>query len=185
MPRTTVNEALEAANRPVLLETQPQLESAEREWLRNPVLGIDTEFVRERTYRAALGLGEVRTSWIQRLPGARTKFRRYLPLMPRAVESLDVAEAQCVISSHHAVAHLGCVSKHGLSLRMEHHADVGDPKRHPGTVFANGKQDAAGPDGVGRPVRAHPSGGLTVLPRERNDLGERAKIVSFGPTRNR
>ena len=67
MPRTTVNEALEAANRPVLLETQPQLESAEREWLSTPVLGIDTEFVRERTYRAGLGLVQVSdgaTAWL-------------------------------------------------------------------------------------------------------------------------
>lgn len=67
MPRTTVNEALEAATRPVLLETQPQLDSAEREWLRTPVLGIDTEFVRERTYRAGLGLVQVSdgaTAWL-------------------------------------------------------------------------------------------------------------------------
>lgn len=46
----------------------------------------------------------IRTSFIQRLPFARTAFRRYLPLFPRAVESLDVSAYDLVISSSHAVA---------------------------------------------------------------------------------
>ncbi|MCS6990025.1 MAG: glycosyltransferase family 4 protein [Chloroherpetonaceae bacterium] len=44
------------------------------------------------------------TSFIQRLPFAKTSFRAYLPLMPLAVEQFDVSDYDVVISSHHAVA---------------------------------------------------------------------------------
>lgn len=44
------------------------------------------------------------TSFIQRLPKARTKYRAYLPFMPLAVEQLDVSDYDVVISSSHAVA---------------------------------------------------------------------------------
>jgi|GEM_PF-21148 len=44
------------------------------------------------------------TSFIQRLPKARTKYRAYLPLMPLAIEQLDVSDYDVVISSSHAVA---------------------------------------------------------------------------------
>ena len=67
MPVKTVNQAIEAAKHPNLLETPAQLEAAEREWSGSDVLGIDTEFVRERTYRADLGLIQVsdgRTAWL-------------------------------------------------------------------------------------------------------------------------
>ncbi len=46
----------------------------------------------------------VRTTFIQRLPFARTKYRHYLPLMPLAIEQLDVSGYDVVISSNHAVA---------------------------------------------------------------------------------
>jgi len=54
--------------------------------------------------RARIGGRRARTSFLQRLPGARTRFRRYLPLFPRAIESLDVSRFDLVISSSHAVA---------------------------------------------------------------------------------
>jgi glycosyltransferase involved in cell wall biosynthesis len=44
------------------------------------------------------------TSPIQRLPGARTRYRNYLPLMPLAVEQFDLSGYDIVISSSHAVA---------------------------------------------------------------------------------
>ena len=44
------------------------------------------------------------TSFIQRLPFARTHFRHYLALMPLAVEQLDLSAYDLVISSNHAVA---------------------------------------------------------------------------------
>ena len=44
------------------------------------------------------------TSFIQRLPLARKKYRAYLPLMPLAIEQLDLSGYDLVISSSHAVA---------------------------------------------------------------------------------
>lgn len=46
----------------------------------------------------------VTTTFIQSLPGANPKFRRYLPLMPIAIEQLDVSGYDLVLSSNHAVA---------------------------------------------------------------------------------
>ncbi|NRT56867.1 glycosyltransferase involved in cell wall biosynthesis [Leptothrix sp. C29] len=46
----------------------------------------------------------LRTTFIQDLPKARTAFRSYLPLMPLAVEQLDLSGYDLVISSAHAVA---------------------------------------------------------------------------------
>ena len=46
----------------------------------------------------------VQTSFVQRLPLARKKYRAYLPLMPLAVEQFDLSGYDLVISSSHAVA---------------------------------------------------------------------------------
>jgi glycosyltransferase involved in cell wall biosynthesis len=46
----------------------------------------------------------VRTSFIQRLPFARKHFRKYLSLMPIAVEQFDLSGYDLVLSSNHAVA---------------------------------------------------------------------------------
>ncbi len=56
------------------------------------------------TDRARLGGRHAQTTFVQRMPWARTAFRRYLPLFPRAVESLDMSGFDLVISSSHAVA---------------------------------------------------------------------------------
>ncbi len=45
-----------------------------------------------------------RTSFLQRLPGAARYFRTLLPLFPRAIESLDLAGYDLVVSVSHAVA---------------------------------------------------------------------------------
>lgn len=54
--------------------------------------------------RGFLGGRRPRTSFIQRLPGARRHFRKYLPLMPLAVEQFDMTGYDLVLSSNHAVA---------------------------------------------------------------------------------
>ncbi len=54
--------------------------------------------------RAMLGGRTVSTSFIQRLPFARKKFRGYLALMPLAVEQFDFSNYDVVISSHYAVS---------------------------------------------------------------------------------
>lgn len=47
---------------------------------------------------------KVTTSFLQNLPKAKTKYRNYLPLMPLAIEQLDVTQYDVVISSSHCVA---------------------------------------------------------------------------------
>lgn len=47
---------------------------------------------------------KITTSFIQRLPFAKAKFRRYLPLFPLAVEQFDLSGFDLVISNSHAVA---------------------------------------------------------------------------------
>ncbi|MBL1266202.1 MAG: glycosyltransferase [Halomonas sp.] len=46
----------------------------------------------------------IHTSFIQKLPGARKHYRRYLPLMPLAVEQFDLKGFDLILSSSHAVA---------------------------------------------------------------------------------
>ncbi|NIA89104.1 glycosyltransferase family 4 protein [Rahnella aceris] len=47
---------------------------------------------------------EATTSFIQWLPFAKKKYQQYLPLMPLAIEQLDVTGHDIVLSSSHAVA---------------------------------------------------------------------------------
>ena len=54
----------------------------------------DTPIVRHR----------VETSFLQRWPGARAHHRSYLPLMPLAIEQLDLRGHDLVVSMSHAVA---------------------------------------------------------------------------------
>lgn len=54
--------------------------------------------------RGALQGKRATTTFIQKLPRARKSFRSYLPLMPLAVEQLDLSAYDLVISSSHAVA---------------------------------------------------------------------------------
>lgn len=54
--------------------------------------------------RAFLHNHSVRTTFIQQLPFARRIFRQYLPLMPLAIEQLDLSAYDLVLSSSHAVA---------------------------------------------------------------------------------
>lgn len=54
--------------------------------------------------RGFLGGRKVTTSFLQKLPFARTRYRSYLPLMPLAIEQFDLSAYDIVISSAHAVA---------------------------------------------------------------------------------
>lgn len=47
---------------------------------------------------------EVKTTFIQKLPFSKKKYRNYLPLMPLAIEQLDLSKYDLIISSSHAVA---------------------------------------------------------------------------------
>lgn len=46
----------------------------------------------------------VTTSFIQKLPKAKTKYRNYFPLFPLAIEQLDLSGYDLIISSSHCVA---------------------------------------------------------------------------------
>lgn len=54
--------------------------------------------------RSRLGGKRATTTFLQHVPFARSSFRLWLPLFPRAIESLDVTRYDLVISSSHAVA---------------------------------------------------------------------------------
>lgn len=47
---------------------------------------------------------KIKTSFLQRAPGARAHYRLFLPLFPLAIENFDLSDYQLVISSSHCVA---------------------------------------------------------------------------------
>jgi glycosyltransferase involved in cell wall biosynthesis len=61
------------------------------------------DFVPEQE-RAFLRGRQVRTTFLQRLPGVRRHYRSFLPLMPLAIEQLDLSGYDLVLSSSYAVA---------------------------------------------------------------------------------
>jgi len=54
--------------------------------------------------RDFLGGRQVHTSFLQKMPFVKSKYRHFLPLMPLAIEQLDLSDYDLVISSSHAVA---------------------------------------------------------------------------------
>ncbi len=56
------------------------------------------------------------TSFIQKLPGVKKKYRYYLPLMPKAIEKFDLGDYDLVISSSHCVAKGVRVKRNSLHI---------------------------------------------------------------------
>lgn len=56
----------------------------------------------EPRVRETFGGRDVRTTWLQRVPGAKRNHRRLLPFMPGAFRSLDLTDYDVVISDSHA-----------------------------------------------------------------------------------
>jgi glycosyltransferase involved in cell wall biosynthesis len=54
----------------------------------------------------------IRTSFLERIPGAKKRYRRFLPLMPAAIERFDLTPYDFVLSSSHCVAK-GVVTRPG------------------------------------------------------------------------
>lgn len=54
--------------------------------------------------RARIGYKQATTSIMQRMPGIRKRHRMYLPLMPLAIEQLDLSAYDVIVSSSYAVA---------------------------------------------------------------------------------
>jgi glycosyltransferase involved in cell wall biosynthesis len=70
--------------------------------------------------RAPLGGRRARTSYLQNMPGVARHLAWYLPLMPSAIEQLDVTAYDLVISSSHAVAKGVIVAPDTLHLCYSH-----------------------------------------------------------------
>lgn len=70
--------------------------------------------------RACIQNKTTRTTFIQRLPGAQRRYRTYLPLMPLAIEQLDLADYDLVLSSSHAVAKGVLTGPHQLHIGYVH-----------------------------------------------------------------
>jgi glycosyltransferase involved in cell wall biosynthesis len=64
-----------------------------------PEADIFTHVYVAEAMSTAIRARPVRTSFIQRLPGARRHYQKYLPLMPMALEQLDLRGYDLVISS--------------------------------------------------------------------------------------
>ena len=50
------------------------------------------------------GKADIRTSFLQKFPKAKTKYRNYIMFFPLAIEQFDLSEYDIIISSSHAVA---------------------------------------------------------------------------------
>lgn len=70
--------------------------------------------------RAPLGGRAARTTFLQRMPGITSHLAYYLPLLPLAIEQLDVTGYDLVISSSHAVAKGVIVSPDALHVSYVH-----------------------------------------------------------------
>jgi glycosyltransferase involved in cell wall biosynthesis len=64
-----------------------------------PAAEIFTHVYRPSAVSAALNSRTIRTTFINRLPFAATQYQKYLPLMPLALEQLDLRDYDLVISS--------------------------------------------------------------------------------------
>ncbi|EIW8766411.1 glycosyltransferase family 4 protein [Klebsiella pneumoniae] len=56
------------------------------------------------TSREQLHNQKAKTTFIQKLPFSKTKYQKYLPFMPLAIEQLDLSSHEVILSSSHAVA---------------------------------------------------------------------------------
>ncbi len=69
-----------------------------------PEAPIYTLFHVEGSQVPAIESRDIRTSFLQRMPFARKKYRNYLPLYPMAVELFDLQDFDFVVSSSHCAA---------------------------------------------------------------------------------
>ena len=76
----------------------------ERIAARYPGAPIHTLVWKRGSVSPALESHPIVTSFLQRLPGAEQRYRWFLPLFPRAIESFDLSDYDVVISTSHAAA---------------------------------------------------------------------------------
>lgn len=69
-----------------------------------PAAPVYTALHHSRELPAAINALDIRTSFLQDFPGAHSRHRLFLPLMPLAFESFDLTHFDLVLSSSHACA---------------------------------------------------------------------------------
>jgi len=79
------------------------VESFTNIWKDAPVFAL-VDFLNEKERKIILKGRKAHTSFIQKLPLAKTQHRKYLPLFPLAIEQFDLNNYDLVLSSSHAVA---------------------------------------------------------------------------------
>jgi glycosyltransferase involved in cell wall biosynthesis len=79
------------------------VESFTNIWKDAPVFAL-VDFLNEKERKIILKGRRAHTSFIQKLPLAKTQHRKYLPLFPLAIEQFDLNDYDLVLSSSHAVA---------------------------------------------------------------------------------
>jgi glycosyltransferase involved in cell wall biosynthesis len=79
------------------------VESFTNIWQDAPVFAL-VDFLNEEERKIILKGRKAQTSFIQKLPLAKTHHRKYLPLFPLAIEQFDLNNYDLVLSSSHAVA---------------------------------------------------------------------------------
>jgi glycosyltransferase involved in cell wall biosynthesis len=79
------------------------VESFTNIWPEAPVYAL-VDFLNDEERKIILKGKKASTSFIQKLPLARSQHRKYLPLFPLAVEQFNLDEFELVLSSSHAVA---------------------------------------------------------------------------------
>ena len=87
---------------------------------------------------------DIRTTFVQRLPGVERRYRQYLPLFPAAAASIDLRGYELVVSSSHCVAKGVRVDPGALHLCYCH-----TPMRYVWDRY----DDYFGPGRVGAPAR--------------------------------
>ena len=60
---------------------------------------IFTNVVNRKILPASIARHEIRTTFIQKIPGSQKHYQKLLPLMPIALEQLDLSEFDLVISN--------------------------------------------------------------------------------------
>ncbi len=81
-----------------------------------PAAPIYTLFHFPGSVSRAIESHPIRTSFLQRAPGLRRHYRRYLPLFPLAIEDFDLGAAALVVSSSHCVAKGVVPAPHALHV---------------------------------------------------------------------
>ena len=64
-----------------------------------PEAVIFTNVVDRKTLPASIAKHEIRTTFIQKIPGSQKHYQKLLPLMPIALEQLDLSDFDLVISN--------------------------------------------------------------------------------------